>query len=58
MPDTPRIAFLASNSEDAQAQIKALTAQYGQCAPDEADILCPLGGDGFMLQTLHRRSVF
>jgi len=56
MPVTPRIAFLASTSDDAQAQLAALTAQYGQCAPDQADILCPLGGDGFMLQTLHRHS--
>jgi len=50
----PRIAFLASNSDDAQAQLAALTAHYGQCTPDEADILCPLGGDGFMLQTRRR----
>jgi len=57
MPGSSRIAFLASpGSDDARAQIKALTAQYGQCTPEEADILCPLGGDGFMLQTLHRHS--
>jgi len=56
MPELSRIAFLASQSEDARAQLAALTAQYGQHAPEEADILCPLGGDGFMLQTLHRYS--
>jgi len=59
----PRIAFLASRAEAAQEALAALTARHGQCAPDDAEILCPLGGDGFMLQTLHRyghlrRSVF
>jgi len=50
----PRIAFLASPSGDAQAQLRGLTTRYGQCLPQDADILCPLGGDGFMLHTLHR----
>ena len=51
---TRRIAFLASPADDAQAALAAMTALHGQCAPADADILCPLGGDGFMLQTLHR----
>lgn len=50
----PRIAFLASPVAPAQAALKALVARHGQHAPEAADILCPLGGDGFMLQTLHR----
>ncbi|TWG86140.1 NAD+ kinase [Luteimonas sp. J16] len=54
MTPTPRIAFLASQTEDAQQAMAALVARHGQCEPDEADVLCPLGGDGFMLQTLHR----
>ena len=54
MTTTPRIAFLASQTEDAQQAMAALVARHGQCEPDEADVLCPLGGDGFMLQTLHR----
>ena len=54
MTTTPRIAFLASQTDDAQAALAALVAQHGQCEPGEADVLCPLGGDGFMLQTLHR----
>jgi NAD+ kinase len=49
-----RIAFLASPSPDAQQALAAMTSRHGQYAPSEADILCPLGGDGFMLQTLHR----
>ncbi|NLW95943.1 NAD kinase [Luteimonas wenzhouensis] len=54
MTTTPRIAFLASQTGDAQQAMAALVARHGQCEPDEADVLCPLGGDGFMLQTLHR----
>ncbi|WP_298575286.1 NAD kinase [uncultured Luteimonas sp.] len=54
MSPTPRIAFLASQTDDARAAQEVLAALHGQCEPDEADVLCALGGDGFMLQTLHR----
>ena len=54
MTSTPRIAFLASHAEEAQRALAALTAVHGQHAPEDADILVPLGGDGFMLSTLHR----
>ena len=50
----PRIAFLASSAEPARQALDVLTARYGQHAPGDADVLCALGGDGFMLQTLHR----
>jgi NAD+ kinase len=50
----PRLALLASPTEDAQAALKALCAVHGTHAPQEADVLVALGGDGFMLQTLHR----
>ena len=53
-PGPPRVAFLASQSAEAQAALAVLAARHGQRAPDEADVLCALGGDGFMLQTLHR----
>lgn len=51
---TPRLALLASPTDDAQAALKALGAVHGVYAPHEADVLVALGGDGFMLQTLHR----
>src|SRR3546814_11830335 len=54
MTANPRIAFLASQTDDAQAALADLSRVHGQCAPEDADVLCPLGGDGFMLQTLHR----
>jgi NAD+ kinase len=54
MSSTRRIAFLASQTADAQAALATLSSRHGQCEPEEADVLCALGGDGFMLQTLHR----
>ena len=54
LPADPRIAFLASPAPEAQAALSELTGQLGQHAPDDADVVCALGGDGFMLQTLHR----
>ena len=49
-----RIAFVASPSSEAEAAFHQLTAQYGNCDPDEADVVVALGGDGLMLQTLHQ----
>ncbi|WGH79321.1 NAD kinase [Jannaschia ovalis] len=54
MPNTARkIAFVASDTPEAQEALVALTERYGQCALEEADVVVALGGDGFMLQTLH-----
>lgn len=50
----PRIAFLASNTGEARQALERLQKLHGQCTPEEADVLCALGGDGFMLQSLHR----
>ncbi len=54
MSQTPRIAFLASPAAEAQQALEVLTALHGGHAPEDSDVLCALGGDGFMLQTLHR----
>ncbi|WP_072793681.1 NAD kinase [Cognatishimia maritima] len=48
-----RIAFLASDAPLAQSGRDALIARYGTCDPEEAEVIVALGGDGFMLQTLH-----
>ena len=48
-----RIAFVASDSSDAQAALRDLTARYKGVRPEEADIVVALGGDGFMLRILH-----
>lgn len=51
-----RIAFLASPADGAQQALSELVQAHGQHAPGQADVLCALGGDGFMLQTLHRHA--
>lgn len=48
-----RIAFVASPVPAAQDALVKLTERYGQCAPEAAEVIVALGGDGFMLQTLH-----
>ncbi|WP_371154770.1 NAD kinase [Jannaschia sp. 2305UL9-9] len=53
MTTAPRIAFLASEAPVAQEALARLTTRYGQEAPTSADVIVALGGDGFMLQTLH-----
>ncbi|RNF85333.1 NAD kinase [Montanilutibacter psychrotolerans] len=54
MTATPRIAFLASPAEEAQSARNVLIQRHGEHPPEAADVLVALGGDGFMLQTLHR----
>lgn len=49
-----RIAFVAADDSEAQEALARLTARYPNVAGDTADIVVALGGDGFMLQTLHR----
>lgn len=48
-----KIAFTASRAEVAQTARAALITRYGNSPLDEADVIVALGGDGFMLQTLH-----
>jgi len=50
----PCIHFVASPSRAAQAALKSMEKHYVQCAIEEADVIVALGGDGFMLRTLHR----
>ncbi len=49
-----KIAFLAASNKSAQQLRKKLNARYGGHRPQQADILVVLGGDGFMLHTLHQ----
>jgi NAD+ kinase len=51
----PRLAFVAANSDEAMQAAEVLTRRYDGCEPDQAEIVVALGGDGFMLETLHRR---
>jgi NAD+ kinase len=49
-----RIAFVASSNPEAVEAREMLRQRYGDAPADEADVIVTLGGDGFMLQTLHR----
>ena len=49
----PKIAFAASDACKAQRAKARLEAAYGSCDIAHADIIVALGGDGFMLETLH-----
>ncbi|MGH8091314.1 MAG: NAD kinase, partial [Rudaea sp.] len=51
---TTAIAFAASKTEEAQAALADLRARYGEVPVEQADVIVALGGDGFMLRTLHR----
>jgi NAD+ kinase len=50
----PRIAVVAAETEAAQQALAELCRRYPCVAPEDADIVVPLGGDGFLLETLHR----
>lgn len=50
-----RVAFSASDAPAAQDALALLEARYDHVAPEEADVIVALGGDGFMLETLHKR---
>ena len=51
---TPNIHFIASQVKPASDAAEAMQKRYGQCDLDQADVIVALGGDGFMLRTLHR----
>jgi NAD+ kinase len=47
------VCFLASTASEALNAQEELIRLYGQAPQQEADVIVALGGDGFMLQTLH-----
>jgi NAD+ kinase len=49
-----QIAFVAAPTPEARDAYDKLTAQYGNSEPKSADVIVALGGDGLMLQTLHK----
>ena len=49
-----RIAVVAAETEAAQAALRELCELYLCVEPERAEVIVPLGGDGFMLETLHR----
>jgi len=52
------IAFVAATQPEAQKALFDLTERYGSVEPKDAEIIVALGGDGFVLETLHRYMEF
>lgn len=48
------ISFVASDTPEAEAALARLVERYGNANPADAEVIVALGGDGLMLQTLHR----
>lgn len=48
------IHFTASLAPEGRQALQLMTETYGQCELADADVIVALGGDGFMLRTLHR----
>ncbi len=53
MSEMTKIAFVASSVMIAQTSLDRLVRRYGNVSLEEAEVIVALGGDGFMLQTLH-----
>jgi NAD+ kinase len=53
-PSSTRIAVAASDRPEAQEAAARLSALYNAVSEDQCDVIVALGGDGFMLEILHR----
>jgi NAD+ kinase len=49
-----KIAFTAARQKEAQDSLKRLSDRYDTVEATDADVIVCLGGDGYMLQALHR----
>ena len=49
-----RLRFVAAATPEAEAALARLSQRYGSGPLDQAGVLVALGGDGFLLETLHR----
>ncbi|HEY5106043.1 MAG TPA: NAD kinase [Caulobacteraceae bacterium] len=53
-PARQRLAFVASDRPEAAEARARLVGLYGDAPEEDADVVVALGGDGFMLEVLHR----
>lgn len=49
-----KIAFVHADTRSATQAAAVLTQRYAHVQPEAADVIVALGGDGFVLETLHR----
>jgi NAD+ kinase len=50
----PKIAFVATDTTQAKKARAAFQSRYEHVSSTKADVIVAIGGDGFMLETLHR----
>ena len=50
----PKFALVASDTPEAAEALQRLQKRYGTGDPETAEVVVALGGDGLMLETLHR----
>jgi NAD+ kinase len=50
----PALHFVAAEQPDARAALQLMRQRYPDAGAEKADIIVALGGDGFMLQALHK----
>ncbi|WP_421759709.1 NAD kinase [Devosia sp.] len=55
VPTIAEISFVSSGTPEADAAAEALRQRYGNVPFADAGVVVALGGDGLMLQTLHRK---
>ena len=53
--DIENVAFVAADTEPAQQALARLAKRYNAVEPESAEVIVALGGDGTMLETLHRQ---
>jgi len=51
---TDKVTFVSSGSPESEKAREVLCNKYGNCPIDQADVIVALGGDGLMLETLHK----
>ncbi|MFT6435604.1 MAG: NAD+ kinase [Candidatus Azotimanducaceae bacterium] len=51
---TKKIAFVCSRGPNAVEALRLLSEKYETVEPDDADVIVALGGDGYMLEAIHR----
>jgi NAD+ kinase len=49
-----KLAFIAARAQGPEEALARLVARYGDVPAKEADVIVALGGDGLMLEALHR----
>ncbi|MFD1623710.1 NAD kinase [Azospirillum griseum] len=57
-PDALRMAFVSADTDEARAARTRLIHRYGNAPLTDADAIVALGGDGFLLETLHKALSF